>query len=123
MITYLYWLATFALAITAVVLGGKAERWGAGLIGAICLLFIAWLAYYFHFEQVFVKHYGGVMVIEVPKGQQHLSATWKDDHLWVENYDPQSNTCYFNEYSKGNLLQGKVVIKHCNPLKASNSTD
>ena len=123
MITYLYWLTAFALAITAVVLGGKAERWSAGLISAVCLLFAAWLAYFFHFEQVFVKHYGGVMVIEVPKGQQHLSATWKDDHLWVENYDPKSNTCYFNEYSKGNLLQGKVVIKQCSPLKASNTSD
>lgn len=121
MITYLYWFICFALAISAVVLGGKSDRWGAGLIGAVLLLFIGWLAYFFHFEQVFVKRWGGVMVIEVPKGQQHVSATWKEDHLWVENYDPSNNTCYFNEYSKGNLLQGKVVIKNCNPLKTPNT--
>ena len=47
---------------------------------------------------------------------RHIAATWKDDNLWIENYDPKTNTCHFNEYSKGNLLQGKVTIKNCNPL-------
>ena len=73
-------------------------------------------AYYFHFQQVFVKRYGGVMSINVPEGQLHITATWKDDNLWIENYDPKTNTCHFNEYSRGNLLQGKVTIKNCNPL-------
>ena len=59
---------------------------------------------------------GGVMKIEVPAGQFHITATWKDDNLWVENYDPATNTCIFSEYSKGNLLQGKVSIKNCNPI-------
>ena len=45
-----------------------------------------------------------------------VGATWKDDHLWVENYEPETNTCHFNEYSKGNLLQGRVTIKNCSPL-------
>lgn len=121
MITYLYWLICFGVSLAAVVFAGKAGRFGFGVLSALVLLFIGWLAYFFHFEQVFVKRYGGIMVIDVPKGQQHISATWKEDHLWVENYDPSSNTCYFNEYSKGNLLQGKVVIKNCNPLKNTNS--
>jgi hypothetical protein len=34
----------------------------------------------------------------------------------VENYDPATNTCEFREYSKGNLLQGRVIIKNCNPV-------
>jgi hypothetical protein len=59
------------------------------------------------------------MSITVPDGQSHIAATWKDDNLWVENYDPKTNSCYFNEYSKGNLLQGRVVIKNCNPLKGT----
>ena len=59
---------------------------------------------------------GGVMTISVPDGQRNISATWKDDNLWVENYDPASNTCIFAEYSKGNLLEGRVRIKNCNPL-------
>ena len=52
----------------------------------------------------------------VPDGQLHIATTWKDDNLWIENYDPATNTCIFLEYSKGNLLQGRVTIKNCNPL-------
>ena len=80
-------------------------------------MFLAgWLAYYFHYEQVFVKRFGGVMRISVPEGQRHLGSTWKDDNLWVENFDPKTNECIFSEYAKGNLLEGRVVIKNCNPL-------
>lgn len=56
------------------------------------------------------------MSISVPSGQYHIATTWKDDNLWVENYDPESNKCVFSEYSKGNLLQGRVTIKNCNPI-------
>lgn len=117
MITYLYWIAVLAL-VGAVLfgLGHKAQKWKAGLGVAAVLLVVSWTAYYFGLEQVFVKRYGGVMTISVPPGQYHITTTWKDDHLWVENYDPKSNSCIFSEYSKGNLLQGRVTIKNCNPL-------
>ena len=72
--------------------------------------------YYFRFQQIFVKHYGGVMSIQVPAGQYHIGATWKDENLWIENFDPGTNSCIFTEYSKGNLLQGKVTIKNCKPI-------
>jgi len=52
----------------------------------------------------------------VPQGQHHIAATWKDDNLWVENYDPATDTCIFSEYSRGNVLQGQVKIKDCSPL-------
>ncbi|OZG74301.1 hypothetical protein BTA51_04620 [Hahella sp. CCB-MM4] len=116
MITYFYWAVIFLVAISLLFLFGKADKWKFGFIGTIIVLLIGWGAYYFHFEQIFVKRYGGVMSISVPKGQHHIAATWKDDNLWVENYDPATNTCHFNEYSKGALLQGKVSIKNCNPL-------
>lgn len=117
MITYLYWLLVIVLIMAVLWSFGRVNRWRFAFIGAGAILLLSWLAYFFHFEQLFVKHYGGVMTITVPEGQTHISATWKDDHLWVENYDPVTNICYFNEYSKGNLLQGKVVIKNCNPQK------
>ena len=116
MITYLYWLLIIGIALTLLYFLGRADKWRAGFIGTGLVLFIGWIAYFFHFQQVFVKHYGGVMSIKVPEGQYHIAATWKEDHLWIENYDPETNTCHFNEYSKGNLLQGKVTIKNCNPL-------
>jgi len=116
MITYFYWGLVFAIAMAFLVFLGRADKWKFGLISSGVVLVIGWGAYFFHFQQVFVKHYGGVMSISVPKGQYHIAATWKEDHLWVENYEPETNTCHFSEYSKGNLLQGKVHIKNCNPL-------
>ena len=119
MITYLYWIAVFAVAIFVFWGIGKYFKWKPALISALVVLLVGWLAYIFHYENVFVKNWGGVMTIEVPEGQVHLHTTWKDDNLWVENYDPQKNECYFMEYSKGNLLEGKITIKNCNPLNTA----
>ncbi len=117
MITYFYW-AVFIIVAGGVlyVIGGRLDRWQAafGLAGTIML--VGWAAYFFHFQQVFVKHWGGVMAVTVPKGQLHIATTWKDDNLWIENYDPARNVCICSEYSKGNVLQGQVAIKNCNPL-------
>ena len=117
MITYLYWALIIGLLIAVVlIIGIKMNNQVAALISAAVILALGWAAYYFHFQQLFVKRWGGVMAISVPDGQRHMAATWKDENLWVENYDPKTNTCYFSEYSKGNMLQGRVSIKNCNPL-------
>jgi hypothetical protein len=123
MITYLYWGIVIVLVLSALfILGGKYRQWRPALISAGVIFLIGLLAYYFHFQQIFVKRYGGVMTISVPEGQRHIAATWKDDNLWIENYDPKTNTCHFTEYSRGNLLQGKVSIKQCNPLNLPQSS-
>lgn len=117
MITYLYWALVFGLAFGAVFLfGARFANWKGALIAAGIVLFIGWASYYFYLQQIFVKRYGGVMNVSVPEGQYHITATWKDDNLWIENYDPEKNVCIFTEYSKGNLLEGRVTIKNCNPL-------
>ncbi|MBK8186022.1 MAG: hypothetical protein IPK77_01485 [Cellvibrio sp.] len=116
MITYLYWFAVVAVALFVLWGIGKYLRWKYGFIGALLVVIVGWFAYVFHYENIFVKHWGGVMTIEVPEGQVHIHTTWKDDNMWIENYDPAKNECYFTEYSKGNLLEGKVTIKNCNPL-------
>lgn len=117
MITYLYWTAIIALAFGLLyIIGHKMDEWKISMIAAFSVLMIGFIAYHFHFQQVFVKRYGGVMTIKVPAGEIHLAATWKDDNLWIENYNPETNTCHFREYSRGNLLQGQVTIKNCNPL-------
>lgn len=118
MITYFYWLVVIGLiGATLFILGGKYEQWKPALVTSAVVLVVGLAAYYFHFQQIFVKRYGGVMSINVPEGQLHIAATWKDDNLWIENYDPKTNTCHFSEYSRGSLLEGKVTIKNCNPLK------
>ena len=117
MVTYLYWLVVGFIAVILVYFfAAKLNSWRTAMALAAATLLIGWAAYFFYFQQVFVKRWGGVMSISVPEGQRHITATWKDDNLWVENYDPKTNTCIFAEYSKGNLLQGKVTIKNCNPI-------
>jgi hypothetical protein len=117
MITYLYWLVFILLAAALVyVIGYRMEQWKIALIAGVTVMIISFIAYHFHFQQVLVKRYGGVMTVKVPDSEVHLAATWKDDNLWIENYNPETNTCYFREYSRGNLLQGQVTIKNCNPL-------
>jgi apolipoprotein N-acyltransferase len=117
MITYIYWAILICIAVASlIVIGGKLKEWKSALVVSLAVLIVGYGAYYFHFQQVFVKRYGGVMTVAVPEGELHLAATWKDDNLWVENYNPETNTCYFREYSRGNLLQGQVKIKNCNPL-------
>jgi hypothetical protein len=115
MISYLYWITLIAVAL---LVGGALVRYltlKAGIIVALIILLVGWAAYHFYYEQLFVKNLGGVMTLEVPAGQMHLSSTWKEDHLWIENYDPVKNICYFSEVSRGHLLEGTVIIKNCNP--------
>jgi len=117
MVTYFYWGLVFAAAILVIwVFAARLDQWRGAMIGAGIVLFVGWAAYFFYFQQVFVKRWGGVMSVAVPDGQHHITATWKDDNLWIENYDPKTNRCIFTEYSKGNILEGKVTIKNCNPL-------
>ncbi|WP_067516686.1 hypothetical protein [Endozoicomonas ascidiicola] len=116
MVTYVYWITLGILCVFLLWVLIRANQTKMGIIVAIIVFITGVSSYFFHFQQVFVKHYGGVMTLKVPQGQHHLGSTWKDDHLWIENYDPIKNICYFNEYSRGNLLQGQVVIEDCNPL-------
>ncbi len=117
MITYLYWIGVIALAFGLFYfIGYKVDELKIAAIASFAVLAIGFVAYTFHFQQIFVKRYGGIMTVKVPAGELHLAATWKDDNLWIENYNPQTNACHFREYSRGNLLQGEVIIKNCNPL-------
>lgn len=119
MITYVYWFLLCALAIGLFMgFGVRFGIWKFGTILAAVVMTVGALAYYFYFEQVFVKRYGGTMTISESEGRLHLGSTWKDDHLWVESWDPQTNRCHFTEYARSGLLEGSVVIENCNPLTA-----
>ncbi|NVK37125.1 MAG: hypothetical protein HWE18_04295 [Gammaproteobacteria bacterium] len=117
MITYFYWVSVILLMLLAFYgIGVKFKQWKPAGIAAFLILVIGSGAYFFHFQQIFVKNWGGVMTVTVPDGHQHMMATWKDDNLWLESYEEKTNTCHFREYSKGAMLEGKVLIKNCNPL-------
>lgn len=115
MVTYLYWVCLVVFCVFIFWGFSRFKKWKLGFICTLAVFLAGWLAYYLEFEQNLVKNYGGTMSLNVPEGMLHLSVTWKDDHLWVENYDPKSNICYFSEYSKSHVLQGEVKIEHCNP--------
>lgn len=117
MTTYLYWIIVIAAMAAALwIIGGLLKQWGPALVVAAVFGVIGASAYYFHYQQILVKRFGGVMQVSVPDGQRHLGVTWKDDNLWIESFDPANNTCEFREYSRGDVLQGRVIIKNCNPL-------
>lgn len=117
MVTYLYWLLVAALVFGALfVFGVRAGKWKPAIIIAAVVWIAGTLLYYFWLEQVFVKRFGGRMAIDIPAGQYHMHSTWKEDNLWIENYDPVTNECIFSEYSRGNVLEGRVVLKNCNPI-------
>ena len=121
MVTYLYWLLVGAVVIGALFgIGVRMGKWKPAVVVSLILLVTGTLMYYFWLEQVFVKRFGGRMSVTVPEGQYHISATWKADNLWIENYDPEKNECIFGEYSRGNVLEGKVIIKNCSPLIPGN---
>ena len=117
MTTYLYWMIVIAaMAATLWIVGGVLKQWVAAVVIVVLLGSVGASAYFFHYQQILVKRWGGVMHVSVPDGQRHLGITWKDDNLWIESYNPADNTCEFREYSRGDVLQGRVVIKNCNPL-------
>jgi hypothetical protein len=117
MISYLYWLLVAALVFALLFgFGVRLGKWKPALLITVILVVASTLLYYFYLEQMFVKRWGGTMSIRIPAGQMHMGATWKDDNLWIENYDPQSNTCIFSEYARGNLLEGRVILRDCHPL-------
>ena len=117
MITYAYWFLVIAL-IAAVVffVGFRMDAWKATFVVSAIILLTGGGAYYFPFQKICVKKVGGGLSVTGPDGKRHISETWKDENLWIETYDPEKNICHFSEYSKGNLLQGRVQIKNCNPL-------
>ncbi len=117
MISYLYWLLVATLVFALLFgFGVRLGKWKPALLIAVILVAASTLLYYFYLEQMFVKRWGGSMSISIPAGQMHMGATWKDDNLWIQNYDPQRNVCIFSEYARGNLLEGRVILRDCNPL-------
>lgn len=116
MITYLYWFSVIVAVGFVFWLLSRYFKPKVGLIGGLVVFVIGWGMYYFHYEQHFVKNWGGIMSLSIPEGEMHMGATWKEDHLWIQNYDPKKNECVFREYAKGSLLEGRVVIKNCNPF-------
>lgn len=116
MLTTLYWIVSLVIIFAIFYLFAvRFSKPKPALAITLVLALTSYSFYYFYLEQLLVKRYGGSMVIQIPEGQHHLGVTWKDDHLWIENYDPIKNECIFREYSRGSVLEGQVKLRNCNP--------
>ena len=118
MITYGYWVILIVVSFVVFMAAHKAAGNKTAVVFTVITLLLGWSMHEFYFEQIFVKRWGGTMSISTPTGEMHIGATWKDDNLWINTFDPKTNKCYFREISRGNVLQGQVVISDCSPLLA-----
>ncbi len=117
MLANAYWISTLVIIFAVFyLLAVRLSMQKPAFLIAALLGILSYSFYYYYLEQLLVKRYGGSMVIQIPDGQHHLGATWKDDHLWIESYDPIKNECIFREYSRGSVLEGQVRLRNCNPL-------
>lgn len=118
MLTNLYWIIAAALIFGAFyLLAVRLNKVKPALIVALVMAVISHFFYYYYLEQMLVKRWGGSMNVQVPEGQHHIGVTWKNDNLWIQNYDSASNECIFREYSRGSVLEGEVRLRNCNPLQ------
>lgn len=122
MLTTFYWIISLVIIFAIFYLFAvRFSKPKPALAITLALALTSYSFYYFYLEQLLVKRYGGSMVIQIPEGQHHLGVTWKDDHLWIENYDPIKNECIFREYSRGSVLEGQVKLRNCNPWPAQSA--
>lgn len=68
-------------------------------------------------EQYVAKKFGGTTELKIPEGSQLVNVTWKHESIWYLVYFEATNTCHFNESSSLGVLEGKVVINDCNPIR------
>lgn len=64
------------------------------------------------------RNFGGTATENLPKGQKLLTATWRQDNLWVLTRPMRTNevaeTYEFRENSSFGLIQGKVIFVESN---------
>ncbi len=60
------------------------------------------------------KQYGGTAIVNLPKGQKLVTATWKEQSLWylTKNMkeDDKAEQLIFQEESNLGLIEGKVIF-------------
>lgn len=65
-------------------------------------------------KQSLTREFGGTMTIELPKGQELMEATWKEDNLFYltrpmsEDYVPVTKT--FQESSSWGVMESTVLF-------------
>ncbi len=66
-------------------------------------------------ENQMAKGFGGTAVVELPKGEKLVTATWKEAELWYLTRPAKAGevpeTLTFAEKSSYGMIEGKVIFK------------
>lgn len=66
-------------------------------------------------DQRRVKKYGGSTTINVPQGKKLLTASWKEESIWLlyrdRTLDEKISSYTFKESSSWGIIEGTVFIK------------
>ncbi len=57
------------------------------------------------------KKFGGTENIDLPDNCKFISASWRQDNLWICYTDTITNLSYIKEKSNWGLLEGTIVIR------------
>ena len=81
----------------------------------ICIALVMTLGAFGCSDNFRAKHWGGTMMIDVPKGERVTVVAWKNDELWYMtrpmHEDEKPETWNFREKSSLGILEGGVVLK------------
>jgi hypothetical protein len=58
------------------------------------------------------RNFGGTETVDLPKNRILLTATWKQDDLWILSKDTLTNQVFFNEKSNWGVLNGTIEFKN-----------
>lgn len=110
-----YLVVVLLLACGVGYMGFKVKK-VVGVVAFTAILGMGYVMHVSYFENMFAKRFGGVLNVETPENMLFITASWKDDQLWILNYDPKTDKCIYREKSKVGALEGEVRISNCNPL-------
>lgn len=57
------------------------------------------------------RSFGGEETILLKPNHDLITATWKQNDLWILTKDTLTNICYFKEKSSWGILEGTITIK------------
>lgn len=58
------------------------------------------------------RQWGGTEEIILPKNHVLITATWKNDEMWILTKDTVTDINYFKEKSNWGVLEGTVIFKN-----------
>ena len=85
------------------------------LIIIAIVLILAAVVFQFFGSKAATKVWGGSTTIDLPQGRKAVTASWKDNSVWVITREAKDGekpeTLSYKEYSNYGVIQGEVIIR------------